>query len=333
MKAYAEAIEQYGRNDLTYWKDKLLARQLSNADALEPLEVKKDTDAVTTKRKQQLSSAAVLQPANSKIKPPQKRKIGKSGFKYPPKVIAGIKVWGSDDMSDSGDEAVRDYKKIKLEHEKDGDPILFSAPQSQAPILQASMLEEEENTIKHHLPAPSSAKTDLKVKDEQNDSLFFLSPSPPSPPSSQQTSTFSAEYETNEQLTKLQASSKPATKSQTPASQGPASPTSKSERPDQFPTTPDPLPKSARFTSSNPPSPRFVRTQNSPSRPFFEKVVYPATRNSQSRPPIEAFPAPTNPYNPPQPPPPNHSTTQPANPFSPTPPQTHNPANSFPEPQ
>lgn len=275
VKAYAEAIEQYGRNDLTYWKDKLLARQLSNADALEPVDMKIDTDAVTTKRKQQLPNGAARQPANVEKKTHKRRKIGKRGFKYPPKVIAGIKVWGSDEMSDSGDEAVREYKKIKLEHEKDGDSFLFSAPQSQAPILQDSKVEEEDINTKESLKTTSSVNKKIKLEDDEDDKddSLFLSP-PQSQASGQRVSnpnTYSGTF----------------WRDRTPI--------------EHLPTVPDRRPKSVRFTSPSTiisSSPRFVRTQNSPSRPFFEKIVSPATTNSPSQPPLERFISPSEPYHP-----------------------------------
>lgn len=238
VKAYAEAVEQYGRNDLTYWKDKLFAMQLSNADALETIEVKNGIDEFKTPRKRLPSNAAALRPAKVKNETPKKRKIGKSGFKYPPKMIAGIKAWGGDDLSDSGDEAVREYKKIKLEHEKDNDLFLSSVPYSQAPASQASMVEEEDISTEQTLTTRMSAKKKMKLKDENDDGLFFFSSSQ-NRASGQRASDFEADSGTRD----------------------------------------------------------FVKTQNGSSRSF-ERVVSPATvitQNSPSRPPYEKFSLPNDP--------------------------------------
>jgi len=281
VKAYAEAIEQYGRNDLTYWKDMLFAKQLSDADALEsveePVEVKKGTDAVTTKRKQPPSNAAALEPAKVDNKTSKKRKIGKSGFKYPPRVIAGIKVWGGDDMSDSGDEAVREQKKIKLEAEEDGDLFPSSVPQSLAPTLQASMIEEENIDTEQSLTMTSSAKKEIKLENKKNDGLFL------SPPSQSQAS--------GQRASGFHTYSGMFGRERTPI--------------DRLSKAPDRIAESMRIASTSSPttpsSPRFVRTQNSPSRPFFEKIMSPAaetTQNSPPRPPFEEFLSPSNPYNP-----------------------------------
>jgi len=275
VRAYAEAIEQYGRNDLTYWKDKLFAKQLSNAETLEPVEVKKETDASTNKRKQQLSKAAAL-PKNNVEKRTFKRKIGKSGFTYPPRAIAGIKVWGGDDSSDSGDEAVREHKKIKLAHEMDGDLFLSSVPQDQAPAPQASMVEEEGTSTKESLRTTSSVTKKGKSEDEKDDDLVL---SPPS--QSQASGQRPREFYTYSEMTG---------RDRIPT--------------DQLPTLRDRLLESMSVTSTkstSPSSPRFVRTQNSPSRPLFEKIVSPATamtQNSPSRPPSGESVLPGHPYNP-----------------------------------
>ncbi len=273
VRAYAEAIEQYGRNDLTYWKDKLFAKQLSNAETLEPVEVKKETDASTNKRKQQLSKAAAL-PKNNVEKRTFKRKIGKSGFKYPPRVIAGIKVWGGDDSSDSGDEAVREQKKIKLEHEEDGDLFLSSEPDSQVPATQASMAEKEDTSTKESLRTTSSVTKKVKFEDEKDDDVFL---SPPS--QSQASGQRPTEFCTYSEMTGRDTA-----------------PT------DQLPKLRDRFLESmgvASTKSTSPSPPRFMRRQNSPSRPFLERLMSPATamtQNSPFRPPFEKFVSPGEPY-------------------------------------
>jgi len=303
VKAYAEAIEQYGRNDLTYWKDKVFAKQLSNADTLEPVEVNIGKDENTTKRKQQQSNPAAHQPAKVDSKTSKKRKIGKNGFKYPPRVIAGIKVWGGDDISDSGDEAVRDYKKIKLEHEMDGDLFLSSELHSQAPATQTSMVEEEDISAKQTLTATSSVTKKVKFEDEKDDDLF-LSPASHSEASGRRASTSEEDSKLFEPLRRLQTPSERAKKAQTSASQASAQPTPKikaeSEPTARLSIDPDRLAEAIASTSSAIlSSPRFVRTQNSPSRPFFEKIVSPTTATTQdspSRPPFERFISPGEPY-------------------------------------
>lgn len=250
VKAYAEAIEQYGRDDLTYWKDKLFAKQLSDADTLEPLEVKEDTGTVTNKQEQQPSNMATRQPFKVQNKTSKKRKATKSGFKHPPKVVAGIKVWGSDNMSDSGDEAVRDYKKIKLELEEDGD--LPSMQQGRAPTPQSSTVKEEDTSTKHPLQTGRATKKEVELEDDKSDALF-LSPPPQSPALGQRASnpnTYSGMFGRDE-------------------------------------TPYDPLAESVRVASTRyttPFLPNSARTQKSPSRPSFEKIMSPATTNGPRAP-------------------------------------------------
>jgi len=313
VRAYAEAIEQYGRNDLTYWKDKLFAKQLSKAETLEPVEVKKETDASTNKRKQQLSKAAAL-PKNNVEKRTFKRKIGKSGFKYPPRVIAGIKVWDGDDSSDSGDEAVREHKKIKLEHEMDGDLFLSSVPPGQAPAPQASMVEEEGTSTKESLRTTSSVTKKVKSEDEKDDDLFL------SPPSQSQAS--------GQRPTEFYTYSEMTGRDRAPTDQ-------LSEVRDRFLES-----MGLASTKSTSPSPlRFMRTQNSPSRHAFEKIVSSATattQNSPSRPLSEKSLSPGEPYHP------NRLTLrdtstesaakQSASPLSPTSQQPKNPQTLTPHP-
>ena len=96
--AYAEVIEQYGTNNLTYWKDKLFARQLSRADTPQPTEIKKERG---------LS--------------PMKRKMDQHRFRYPPTEIAGYRIWGDKNLSSSDDEP--SAKKIKLESHSASGPF------------------------------------------------------------------------------------------------------------------------------------------------------------------------------------------------------------------
>ena len=99
--ASAEAIEQYDTNDLTYWKDKLFARQLSRPDTPQPTEIKEERG---------LS--------------PMKRKNDQHRFRYPPTEIAGYRIWGDKNLSSSDDEAP--VKKIKLESHSASRPFQYS---------------------------------------------------------------------------------------------------------------------------------------------------------------------------------------------------------------
>ena len=108
--AYEEAIEQYGRNDLTYWKDKIYAQRLSAKAATKRLGVKKEENET-----------------------PKKRKIGQGGFKYPPSVVGGIRVFGDEDLFVSDEESTA--KKVKVE-DNDHTLSIKSPAQAELPFSQ-----------------------------------------------------------------------------------------------------------------------------------------------------------------------------------------------------
>ena len=131
--AYAEVIEQYGTNDLTYWKDKLFARQLSRADTPQLTKFKKERDLN-----------------------PMKRKMDQHGFRYPPTEIAGYRIWGDKNLSSSDDEAPA--KKIKLEsHSASG--LFQSSIWRQGSLSRTPIVEVGSKESLTPLDLPSQSET------------------------------------------------------------------------------------------------------------------------------------------------------------------------------
>ena len=90
--AYTEAIEQYGRMDLNYWKDKLFARNLQRHEENDVLKVKVEPKTVKIKSETENSMVTSRRPGPEphpnvvelKVESSPKRKVSARGFIYPP---------------------------------------------------------------------------------------------------------------------------------------------------------------------------------------------------------------------------------------------------------
>ena len=169
MHAYAEVNEQFGRNDLSYWKDKLLAQRLAT-----PEEPKLLAQPLVTSEEPKI--------ANTKAKPdtmisPRKRRMGRNGFRYPPKKVCGVRVWGKgrDVLSSGDDEEDVPKKKVKLE-EDDCDLSLESQstvkhePLQGAPSAEARSRPTEQLLTPLTSPIkPESISTSASVPGQSSD--------------------------------------------------------------------------------------------------------------------------------------------------------------------
>lgn len=107
--AYEEAIEQHECYNPEYWKDKLLAQQLSDADAFKPAETKSDEtkpDTLHALLAQHLLDADDFESVETKpntLSGRNKRMLDESPSRELVHKIAGVKLLKSEESSTSAD--------------------------------------------------------------------------------------------------------------------------------------------------------------------------------------------------------------------------------------
>ena len=120
--AYTEAIEQYGRADLSYWKDKLYARK-----------VEKDEESSSPKVKEENSDKVKIK--KEKNNSPCKRRVSDMGFVYPPDIKLPADLDDDMRMEDGdgslldSDDGVEESRKESPKRMKDNNGIAVTPPQ------------------------------------------------------------------------------------------------------------------------------------------------------------------------------------------------------------